>query len=121
MLTRPAHSTVSVRVIDANGRINMADSDRVISLIKTIAADPSLRERLAAASESDRAGILAELGYADVTPADVAANASQFLPHAVEQIDDSELETVSGGGGDTITTVTTTTTVTAAASAAVAT
>ncbi len=99
----------------------MAESERVIELVRTIAADPSLRERLAAASDADRAGILAELGYGDVTPADVAASAHLFVPSAVEEIDESELVGVSGGGGDTITTVTTTTTVTAAASAAVAT
>ena len=98
----------------------MADSARVIELVRTIAADPSLRERLASASESDRAGILAELGYGDVTPADVAASAHLFVPSAVEEIDEAELVGVSGGG-DTITTTTTTTTVTAAASAAVAT
>ena len=98
----------------------MADSDRVVLLIRTIAGDPSLRERLAAASDVDRAAILDELGFGDVTPADVAANAAQFLPQSVEEVDEAELETVAGGG-DTTTTTTTTTTVTAAASAAVAT
>lgn len=98
----------------------MADTERVISLVRTIAADPGLRERLSSASESDRAGILSELGYDDVTPADVAANAHLFVPQAVEEIDDEQLASVAGGG-DTVTTATTTTTVTAAASAAVAT
>lgn len=99
----------------------MAESERVVELIRTIAADPSLRDRLANASDEERGSILAELGFSDVTPADVAANAAQFLPKSVEEIDESELEAVAGGGGDTVTTVTTTTTVTAAASAAVAT
>jgi urease alpha subunit len=98
----------------------MADTDRVISLVRTIAADPSLRDRLSAANEGDRASILSELGYADVTPADVAASAHLFVPQAVEEIDDEQLASVAGGG-DTVTTATTTTTVTAAASAAVAT
>lgn len=98
----------------------MADSERVVELIRTIAADPALRDRLANASDADRAGILTEMGFGDVTPADVAANAGQFLQTSVEEIDEAELETVAGGG-DTVTTVTTTTTVTAAASAAVAT
>ena len=99
----------------------MADTERVISLVRTIAADPSLRERVSAASESDRAGILSELGYSDVSPADVASSAHLFVPQAVEEIDDDQLASVAGGGGDTVTTATTTTTVTAAASAAVAT
>lgn len=98
----------------------MADSDRVVSLVRTIAADEGLRTRLSGASEQDRGAILTELGYSDVTPADVAGNAHLFVPPAVEEIDDDQLASVAGGG-DTVTTATTTTTVTAAASAAVAT
>lgn len=98
----------------------MADAARVTELITKIAGDPALRERLAASDDASRPGILAEIGFGDVTPADVAASAGHFMAPAVEAIDDSELEAVAGGG-DTITTVTTTTTVTAAASAAVAT
>ena len=98
----------------------MADTERVITLVRTIAADPSLRERLTSASESERASILTELGYGDVTPSDVATNAHLLVPHAVEEIDDDQLASVAGGG-DTITTTTTTTTVTAAASVAIAT
>jgi hypothetical protein len=98
----------------------VADSERVVTLVRTIAADPALRERLSAANESDRGAILAELGYQDVTPADVATSAHLFTSQAVEEIDDDQLASVAGGG-DTVTTATTTTTVTAAASAAVAT
>ncbi len=98
----------------------MADQERVISLVRSIASDPALRDRLSAASESDRSAILAELGYDDVSPSDVAASAHLFVPQAVEEIDDDQLASVAGGG-DTVTTATTTTTVTAAASAAVAT
>lgn len=99
----------------------MADSERVITLVRTIAADPSLRERLTSASDSERGSILTELGFGDVTPSDVASSAHLFVPQAVEEIDDDQLASVAGGGGDTITTTTTTTTVTAAASAAIAT
>lgn len=89
-------------------------------LIRTIASDPALRDRLANANADERAAALDELGFGDVTPADVAANAGQFLPSATEVVDEAELEAVAGGG-DTVTTATTTTTVTAAASAAAAT
>ena len=98
----------------------MADSARVTELIRAIASDAALRDRLAAANDAERAAILDSMGFGDVSPAVVAANASQFVPQVVEEIDDAELETVAGGG-DTITTTTTTTTVTASASAAVAT
>lgn len=98
----------------------MADAARVTELIKSIAADDALRERLGAASDADRAAILAELGFADVSAADVAAHAGAFVPEMTAELDEAELESVAGGG-DTVTTATTTTTVTAAASAAVAT
>lgn len=98
----------------------MADSARVTELITTIAGDAALRDRLAAATDAERAEILDGMGFGDVSPADVAANASSFVSQAAELIDDAELENVAGGG-DTVTTTTTTTTVTASASAAVAT
>ncbi len=64
--------------------------------------------------------IVAELGFGDVSAADVHAHAGSFVPEVAAELDDSELEAVAGGG-DTITTTTTTTTITASASAAVAT
>lgn len=99
----------------------MADQERVVQLVRTIAGDPALRERLGAADETERNSILSEIGFGDVSPSDVTASAHLLVPHAVEEIDDDQLASVAGGGGDTITTVTTTTTVTAAASIAVAT
>lgn len=98
----------------------MADAGRVTELIKIIASDGALRERLAAATDADRATIVAELGFADVSAADVQAHAGSFVPEVAAELDDAELEAVAGGG-DTVTTTTTTTTVTASASAAVAT
>ena len=68
----------------------MADQERVIALVETIAGDAGLRDRLSAASESDRSSILSELGYDDVSPADVAASAHLFVPQAVEEIDDDQ-------------------------------
>jgi hypothetical protein len=85
----------------------MTDTERVASLIRMIAGDPELRDRLVNANEQDRTAILAELGYADVTPADVAAHA----PHAVArvtEVDDDQLSSVAGGGADTSTTAVTT-------------
>lgn len=99
----------------------MADTDRVVSLVRTIAADPALRERLTSASDQDRTAILTELGYSDVSPGDVARNAHIFVPHAVEEIDDDQLAAIAGGGDVEITTATPQTTVTAASSAAIAT
>jgi predicted ribosomally synthesized peptide with nif11-like leader len=98
----------------------VADTTQVTALIKQIAGDEALRNKLTAASDADRAAMIAELGYSDITPADIAAGASAFVPEMVSEIDEAELATVAGGS-DTITTTTTTTTVTASASAAVAT
>jgi predicted ribosomally synthesized peptide with nif11-like leader len=98
----------------------VADTTQVTALIKQIAGDEALRNKLTAASDADRAAIIADLGFADITPADIAAGASAFVPEMVSEIDESELASIAGGG-DTVTTTTTTTTVTASASAAVAT
>ncbi len=98
----------------------MADAARVTELIKKIASDEALRNRLTAASDAERVQMISSMGYGDVTPADIAAGAAKFVPEVAGEIDDSELANVTGGG-DTITTVTTTTAVTASASAAVAT
>ncbi|QNK82118.1 Nif11-like leader peptide family natural product precursor [Nakamurella sp. PAMC28650] len=96
------------------------EKDRAIALVKMLAADPALRERLTSATESNRLAILTELGYADVTPADVLASASLWVPQAVEEIDDEQLASVAGGGitGDNPTIITTTTVTVGAAAAA---
>lgn len=98
----------------------MADVQQVTALIKQIAGDEELRNKLTAASDTERVALIEELGYSGITPADIAAGASAFVPEMVSEMDEAELAGVAGGG-DTITTTTTTTTVTASASAAVAT
>jgi predicted ribosomally synthesized peptide with nif11-like leader len=98
----------------------MAEKERVVELITKIAGDPSLRDRLTRSSPEDRAAILAELGYPDVTPADVAANAHHVVATAVEEVDDEQLSSIAGGFDttDLTTTAGTITTVGAAAAAA---
>jgi hypothetical protein len=98
----------------------VADQDRVLELIRTVAGDAALRDRLGAASEADRGAILEEVGFGDVTPADVAHSAHLLTPEVVEEISDEQLASVAGGGTDPLITTTTTTT-TIAISAAVAT
>jgi predicted ribosomally synthesized peptide with nif11-like leader len=98
----------------------MVDAGRVTALIRTIAADDGLRERLATASDADRAAIVAELGFGDVTAADVHAHAASFVPAVAAELDDSELDAVAGGGDTDTTATTTTTTLIASASAAAA-
>lgn len=96
----------------------MATPARVAELINVIAADNALRDRLSgAADDAARTKILSELGFKDVTPADVRAQAQAVPGSGVEEVDDAQLAQVAGGG-DTITTLTTTTTVTASAVAA---
>ena len=72
----------------------MADAGRVTELIKIIASDGALRERLAAATDADRATIVAELGFADVSAADVQAHAGSFVPEVAAELDDAELDLV---------------------------
>lgn len=76
----------------------MAEVDRVVSLVRTIVADTALREQLTEASESDRAAILAERGFGDVSRADVENNAHLFRSQGVEEIEDDQLASVAGGG-----------------------
>lgn len=86
----------------------MVDTDRIISLVRTIAADPALLDRLAATPPTERGAVLAEIGYGDVSPADLVGSETLFAPTSVEQIDDEQLASVAGGGGgDTWTTETT--------------
>lgn len=80
----------------------MADTDRIISLIRIISADPALLDRLATTPEADRGVILTELGYGDLSPADLVGSAKYFAPSPpVEEIDDEQLASVAGGGGET--------------------
>ncbi len=97
----------------------MADAARVTELIKKIASDEALRNRLTAASDAERVQMISAMGYGDVSPADVAASAAKFVPEVAGEVDDAELANVTGGGTET--TTTTVTTITASASAAVAT
>jgi hypothetical protein len=79
----------------------MAETSRVAELVAAVAADPDLRTRLAQAPEQERAGIIAELGFSDVSAADVMAY-QQTLAKAgtVEhELDSSELDIVTGGLG----------------------
>ena len=102
----------------------MVDQERVISLVRTIAADPALRVRLSEADESqrgadpDRAGLRRRHAQrrGEQRPAVRAP-----CGHSGRGDRRSPVGECCRGGGDTITTTTTTTTVTAAASAAVAT
>lgn len=84
----------------------MADAVLVTELIKKIASDEALRNRLLAASDAERVQIISSMGYGDVTPADVAASAAKFVPEIAGEIDDAELATIAGGDNTTITTTT---------------
>lgn len=77
----------------------MVDTDRIISLVRTIAFDPALMDRLAATPPAERGSVLAEIGYGDVSPADLVGSETLFAPPAVEEIDDEQLASVAGGGG----------------------
>lgn len=90
-----------------------ADAARVAELISKLAVDESLRQKIADADESGRLQILADLGYSDVSLADMIS----FKPAEASEISDEELEAVAGGADTT--TTTTATTITAAASSAV--
>ena len=79
----------------------MADAQRVVSLVHTIAGDTALRERLTVADESHRAAILGELGYGDVSRDDVLNHSHLlFASGGVEEIGDDELSSVAGGAGE---------------------
>lgn len=79
----------------------MVDTDRIISLIRTIATDPALMDRLTATPPEERGTVLADIGYGDVSPADLVGSETLFAPRSVEEIDDDQLASVAGGGGDT--------------------
>lgn len=78
----------------------MVDTDRIISLVRTIAADPALMDRLAATPPAERGTVLADIGYGDISPADLVGSETLFAPTSVEEIDDEQLASVAGGGGD---------------------
>lgn len=78
----------------------MVDTDRIISLIRTIASDPALMDRLAATPPVERGTVLADIGYGDVSPADLVGSETLFASPSVEEIDDDQLAGVAGGGGD---------------------
>jgi hypothetical protein len=77
----------------------MVDTDRLISLVRTISADPALLDRLAATPPADRGSVLAEIGFGDVSPADLVGSETLLAPSSVEEIDDEQLASVAGGGG----------------------
>lgn len=76
----------------------MADVARVNELLTIVASDAALRQRLADAGPAEREAIVAELGFSDVTPADVAAYTAKHAPHADGELDEDQLEIVAGGG-----------------------
>ena len=86
---------------------------RAVELIKLIASDATLRERLEAADAARRSEIIKSLGYGDLTHSDVTAGAAIFASEATGELNDFELEAVAGGDPGTITTVTTFTITTA--------
>jgi len=87
--------------------------DRVVELITKLSVDEPLRQKIADSDESGRLQILSDLGYSDVSLADLI----NFKPAELNEVSDEELDAVAGGADTT--TTTTVTTVTAAASSAV--
>ncbi len=79
----------------------MSAESRASELLTILAGDPGLRARLSEASRDERVAIIAELGYADVSAADVTAAAAALAPQVGEDssIDDEDLAGVTGGGG----------------------
>lgn len=79
----------------------MSTESRASELLTALAADPALRAQLSDASKDRRAAIIAEIGFADVSSADVMALAETLTPHVNDDssIDDEDLEVVTGGAG----------------------
>ncbi len=98
----------------------MASLERFTELMRVVAADDALRARLEKAGDAGRAGVLASIGFTDITDGDASKYSVHFQPRKAGELNAAELATVAGGAGNTITTTTTTTTVTASASAAAA-
>ena len=98
----------------------MASLERFTELMRVVAADDALRARLKNAGDAGRPGVLASIGFSDITDADAANYSIHFQPRKAGELNAAELATVAGGV-DTTMTVTTTTIVPAATSAAAAT
>ena len=98
----------------------MASLERFTELMRVVAADDALRARLEKAGDAGRAGVLASIGFTDITDGDASKYSVHFQPRKAGELNAAELATVAGGV-DTTMTVTTTTIVPAATSAAAAT
>jgi predicted ribosomally synthesized peptide with nif11-like leader len=83
----------------------MTNPLRAVELIKLIASDAALRERLEAADAAQRSEIIKSLGYGDLTQADVTAGSAIFANEATGELNDFELEAVAGGGTETTTSI----------------
>jgi len=83
----------------------MFNSLHAVELIKLIASDAALRERLEAADAAQRSEIIKSLGYGDLTPSDITAGSAIFASEATGELKDFELDTVAGGGTETTITV----------------
>ncbi len=100
----------------------MASLERFTELMRVVAADDALRARLKNAGDAGRPGVLASIGFSDITDADAANYSIHFQPRKAGELNAAELATVAGGAGGTINQVTITTgMVTASASSAAAT
>ena len=75
----------------------MAESTRVRQLSELLASDSVLRDRVSTASESEVARIFAEVGFPDVTPADLVATAGPSSEPDGDELGDRELSVAAGG------------------------
>jgi len=87
----------------------MFNSLHAVELIKLIASDAALRERLEAADAARRSEIIKSLGYGDLTPSDVTAGSAIFASEATGELQDFELDAVAGGDDTTAATTATVT------------
>jgi hypothetical protein len=87
----------------------MFNSLHAVELIKLIASDAALRERLEAADAAQRSEIIKSLGYGDLTPSDITAGSAIFASEATGELQDFELDAVAGGDDTTAATTATVT------------